>query len=62
MEPLAVLGLVANITQLVDAAIKAFTVCREVYTLGRTIEDSRMAFTSQQLLDAYDDLVSTPSQ
>ncbi|KAI4189737.1 MAG: hypothetical protein LQ348_003758 [Seirophora lacunosa] len=58
MEPLAVLGLVANITQLVDAAIKAFTVCREVYTLGRTIEDSRMAFTSQQLLDAYDDLTA----
>ena len=51
------LGLVANIVQLVDAAGKAFTICREIYISGETIEDKRMAFTSKQLLDACNDLV-----
>lgn len=60
MEPIAVLGLVANIVQLVDAAGKAFTICSEIYTLGETIEDSRMTFTSKQLLDACNDLVRNP--
>lgn len=62
MEPIAVLGLVANIVQLVDAAGKAYTICHEIYTLGETVEDSRTAFTSKQLLDAYDDLVRTLSR
>ncbi|KAL8647838.1 MAG: hypothetical protein Q9226_006265 [Calogaya cf. arnoldii] len=53
MEALAVLGLVANIVQLVDAAGNAFTVCREIYTLGRSIEDTSLAFTSEQLHEAY---------
>ncbi|KAL8849090.1 MAG: hypothetical protein Q9221_005934 [Calogaya cf. arnoldii] len=56
MEAIAVLGLVANIVQLVDAAGKAFTICREIYISGETIEDKRMAFTSKQLLDACNDL------
>ena len=60
MEPLAVLGLVANIVQLVDAGGKAFTICREIYTLGATVEDARMASTSKHLLDAYDEMVRSP--
>lgn len=51
------LGIVANIVQLVDAAAKTYSVCLEIYTLGSTIEDSRIEFTSKQLLDAYDGLV-----
>ncbi len=62
MEPIAVLGFVANIVQLVDAAGKAFTICREIYTLGETVEDARMASTSKHLLDAYDELVRSPSR
>ncbi|KAL8671384.1 MAG: hypothetical protein Q9168_004116 [Polycauliona sp. 1 TL-2023] len=57
MEALAVLGIVANIVQLVDAAGKAFSVCHEIYALGSTIEDIRMSLTSKQLLDAYDELL-----
>ncbi|KAL8846223.1 MAG: hypothetical protein Q9221_008677 [Calogaya cf. arnoldii] len=53
MEALAVLGLVANIVQLLDAAGNAFTVCCEIYTLGRSIEDTSLAFTSEQLHEAY---------
>ncbi|KAI4220349.1 MAG: hypothetical protein L6R36_007688 [Xanthoria steineri] len=56
MEPIAMLGFVANIVQLVDAAGKAFSICREIYTLGETVEDARMASTSKHLLDAYDEL------
>lgn len=56
------LGFVANIVQLVDAAGKAFTICREIYTLGETVEDARMASTSKHLLDAYDELVRSPSR
>lgn len=56
------LGFVANIVQLVDAAAKAFTICREIYTLGETVEDARMASTSKHLLDAYDELVRSPSR
>ncbi|KAL8922530.1 MAG: hypothetical protein Q9172_003537 [Xanthocarpia lactea] len=62
MEALAVLGLVANIVQLVDAAGNAYTVCREIYTLGSSVEDTRMAFTSKQLLDAYADLTAETLQ
>ncbi|KAI4263815.1 MAG: hypothetical protein L6R42_001051 [Xanthoria sp. 1 TBL-2021] len=62
MEPIAVLSLVANIVQLVDAAGKAFTICREIYTMGRTIEDSRMASTSEHLLHAYDHLTAEALQ
>ncbi|KAL8880292.1 MAG: hypothetical protein Q9192_008047, partial [Flavoplaca navasiana] len=56
MEALAVVGLVANIVQLVDTAGKAFSVCREIYTLGRSVEDTSLAFTSEQLHKAYVDL------
>ncbi|KAL8750831.1 MAG: hypothetical protein Q9199_006824 [Rusavskia elegans] len=62
MEPIAVLGLVANIVQLVDAAGKAFNICREIYILGETIADSRMASTSKHLLHAYDDLTAKALQ
>lgn len=57
MEALAAVGLVANIAQLVDTAGKAFTVCREIYSLGRSIEDTTLAFTSEQLHEAYGELV-----
>ena len=56
MEALAVLGLVANIVQLLDAAGNPSTVCREIYTLGRSIEDTSMAFASEQLHEPYRDL------
>ncbi|CAO1600436.1 hypothetical protein XANCAGTX0491_004125 [Xanthoria calcicola] len=56
MEALAAVGLVANIAQLVDTAGKAFTVCHEIYTLGRSIEDTTLAFTSEQLHEAYGEL------
>lgn len=57
MEALAAVGLVANIVQLVDTAGKAFAVCREIYTLGRSMEDTTLAFTSEQLQEAYGELV-----
>lgn len=57
MEPIAVLSFVANIVQLVDAAGNAFTICREIYVLGETIDDSRTTFISRQLLNANSDLV-----
>ncbi|KAL8930404.1 MAG: hypothetical protein Q9208_000587 [Pyrenodesmia sp. 3 TL-2023] len=41
---------------LVTAAGNAFTVCREIYTLGTSIKDTRMAFTSKQLHEAYVEL------
>lgn len=56
MDPLSVLGLVANIVQLVDAAINAFTLCRQVYTLGASIEDTQMTYTSNQLITCYSSL------
>ena len=57
MEALAAVGLVPNIVQLVDTAGKAFTVCWEIYTLDRSIEDTSLALTSEQLHEAYVDLV-----
>lgn len=57
MEPLSVLGLVANIVQLIDAAAKAYTVCCEIHASGSSKEDSRTAFTSEQFREAYDELV-----
>ncbi|KAL8858122.1 MAG: hypothetical protein Q9178_005299 [Gyalolechia marmorata] len=62
MEPIAVLGIVANVVQLVDAAGKAFTICREIYILGETIEDSRVAFTSKQLQQSCDELKKSLNQ
>ncbi|KAL8752288.1 MAG: hypothetical protein Q9184_005780 [Pyrenodesmia sp. 2 TL-2023] len=56
MDPLSVLGLVANIVQLIDAAGNAFTVCHQIHASGRSIDDTRMAFTSEQLREAYGDL------
>lgn len=58
MEGLVALGVVANIVQLVDAAAKAFKVCHEVYTLGASLDDSRMIITSTELSQAYTVLVS----
>ena len=57
MEGLAALGLVANIIQVVDAAANAFNVCREIYSLGSSIEDSRMENTNKELLQSYSVLV-----
>lgn len=57
MDPLSALGLVANIIQVVDAATDAFQVCHQIYTLGTSIEDSRMSFTSNQLHESYTALV-----
>ncbi|KAL8976549.1 MAG: hypothetical protein Q9205_007460, partial [Flavoplaca limonia] len=56
MEALAAVGLVANIVQLVDTAGRAFTVCWEIYTSDRSTEDTSLAFTSEQLHEAYSDL------
>ena len=53
MDPLSILGLVSNVVQLIDAAADAFTVCHEIYTLGASIEDSRMMYTSNQLYQCY---------
>ena len=58
MDPLSALGLVANIIQVVDAATDAFQVCHQIYTLGASIEDFRMSFTSKQLHESYTVLVS----
>lgn len=58
MEPISVLSLVASVIQVVDAAAKAYNICHEIYTRGATIEDSRMTYTSGQLLDSYSVLVS----
>lgn len=53
MEGMIALGLVANIVQLVDAAAKAFNVCHEIYSLGASIDDPRMAITSTELSQSY---------
>ncbi|KAL8925723.1 MAG: hypothetical protein Q9172_002114 [Xanthocarpia lactea] len=53
MDPLSALGLVANIIQVINAATDAFQVCHQIYTLGTSIEDSRMSFTSKQLHESY---------
>ena len=53
LDPLSALGLVANIVQLVDASAKAFAVCHEIYTLGASVEDSRMTYTTDQLEQCY---------
>lgn len=53
MELLSALGLVCNILQLVDAAGKAYNVCHEIHTLGASIGDQRMTYTSEQLQEAY---------
>ncbi|KAL9001673.1 MAG: hypothetical protein Q9188_005356 [Gyalolechia gomerana] len=58
MEGLVAVGLAANIVQLVDAAAKAFNVCHEFYSLGASIDDSRMAITSKELSKSYADMVS----
>ncbi|KAL9017282.1 MAG: hypothetical protein Q9185_005403 [Variospora sp. 1 TL-2023] len=62
MEPLSTTGVVANIAQLVDAAVNAFTVCHEIYQLGQSTEDSRMASTSEQLFEACEKLGGTLDQ
>ncbi|KAL8942533.1 MAG: hypothetical protein Q9211_001344 [Gyalolechia sp. 1 TL-2023] len=56
MEGIVALGLVANIIQLVDATVKAFNICNEIYSLGASIDDSRMAITTTELNKAYDNL------
>ncbi|KAL8937888.1 MAG: hypothetical protein Q9216_004194 [Gyalolechia sp. 2 TL-2023] len=53
MEGLVALGLAANIIQVVDAAVKAYNVCQEIYSLGASIDDSRMSFTSTELKDSH---------
>ena len=53
LEPLSALGLVTNVVQLVDASAKAFTVCRQIHTLGASVEDSQMAYTTGQLEKCY---------
>lgn len=58
MEGLVALSIVANIIQLIGAAAKAFNVCHEVYSLGASLDDSRMIITSSELNQAYTVLVS----
>ena len=53
MDPLSCLGLVSNIVQLISAAVDAFSLCHQVYTLGASIEDSQMGYTSEQLHQCY---------
>ena len=57
MDPLSVLGLVANIIQVVDAGANAYRICHEIYTRGASIEDSRMSYTNEQLSQSYAALV-----
>ena len=59
MDPLSALGLASNVVQLVDAATKAVTVCHEIYTKGASIEDSQMAYTSDQLHKSYSALTDS---
>ncbi|KAL8832359.1 MAG: hypothetical protein Q9191_000316 [Dirinaria sp. TL-2023a] len=64
MDPLSAVGLVANVVQLVDAAVKAVTICHQIYTQGAAIEDSRLLYTSEHLQKSYsalsDSLMSSP--
>ena len=53
MEALAVLGLVSNIVQLVDAAANAYGICRDIYQHGAAIEDARLSDTTTQLHETY---------
>ena len=53
MEPLTTLGLVSNIVQLVNAAIDAAKVCHEIYKQGASVEDRRIAYTTDQLHQCY---------
>lgn len=59
MEPLTILGLVSNIVQLVDAGAKAAKVCQQIYKHGASIEDLRLADTSEQLHRCYSTLNSS---
>ncbi|KAL8722593.1 MAG: hypothetical protein Q9225_000949 [Loekoesia sp. 1 TL-2023] len=62
MEGLAALGLAANVIQLVGAAVSAYEVCHEIYSLGASIEDSRMKTTSEELLQSYSVLKDSLAQ
>ena len=59
MDPLTVFSLVANIIQVVDAATIAATSCYQIYKLGASIEDLRLADTSDQLYQCYTTLNSS---
>ena len=61
MESLAVLGLVSNIVQLVDAAANAYEICREVYQHGAAIEDARVSYTTTQLHESHSVLMNSIS-
>ncbi|KAL9602068.1 MAG: hypothetical protein Q9219_002064 [cf. Caloplaca sp. 3 TL-2023] len=62
MEALAVLGLTANIVQLVDAAVNACHVCHEIYSSGASTEDSRVMSVTEQLLQADSKLRTSIAQ
>ena len=53
MDPLSALSLASSVVQLVDASCNAFKLCHEIYKLGASVEDSRMAYTSDQLYQSY---------
>ena len=57
MEPLAALGLAANVVQLVDAAFKAFNLCHQVYSLGGSIKDTELQQTANELTRCYGNLL-----
>jgi len=59
MASLSILGLVANIVQLVDVATRAYKVCHDIYHLGASIEDSQMSYTSDQLRESHSTLLNS---
>ena len=59
MDPLTALGLAANVVQLVDAAVNAFKLCREIYILGGSIRDTEMQQTASELDRCYSGLLDS---
>ena len=56
IDPLTVLGLVANLVQLVDAAASAVRLWHEVHSLRASRNDTRMTYTSGNGDHCYADL------
>ena len=59
MDPLTALGLAANVVQLVDAAVSAFNLCREIYTYGGSIKDTEMQQTASSLDQCYSNFLNS---
>ena len=61
MDPLTVIGIVANVVQLLDAGSNAINLCHQIYKAGVSADDSQMIATSEQLHKCYSALSNSIS-